>query len=130
MPWRLHVTIENSPVGWFPRKASCRTGKTGHPLCKGRNEFQSGLACIKIFVTHTSGHLEVSMPNPESYRNVIDRVFGELTGIERQSLLLAIQQLDDAARSLGIDVVAELEQGRSLTNLLEIIKECQRKRSA
>ena len=70
------------------------------------------------------------MPNPESYRNVIDRVFGELTGIERQSLLLAIQQLDDAARSLGIDVVAELEQGRSLTDLLEIIKECQRKRSA
>ena len=83
MPWRLHVTIENSPVGWLPRKASCRTGKTGHPLCKGRNEFQSGLACIKIFATHTSGHLEVSMPNPESYRKVIDRVFGELTGIER-----------------------------------------------
>jgi len=70
------------------------------------------------------------MPSPEFYRNVVDRIFGELSGIERQSLLLAIQKLDDAAQSLGIDVVAELEQGHSLTDILEMIKECQRKRSA
>ena len=68
--------------------------------------------------------------NPESYRHVVDRIFGELSGLERQSLLLAIQKLDDAAQSLGIDVVAELEQGHSLTDILEMIKECQRKRSA
>jgi hypothetical protein len=70
------------------------------------------------------------MANPESYRNVVDRIFGELSGIERQSLLLAIHKLDDAAQSLGIDVVAELEKGHSLTDILEMIKECQQRRSA
>ena len=70
------------------------------------------------------------MATPESYRDIVDRIFGNLTGLERQSLLLAIHQLDDAAQSLGIDVVAELEQGHSLTDILEMIKECQQKRSA
>jgi len=72
----------------------------------------------------------VKQANPESYRHVVDRIFGELSGLERQSLLLAIQKLDDAAQSLGIDVVAELEQGHSLTDILEMINKCQRQRSA
>jgi hypothetical protein len=70
------------------------------------------------------------MATPESYRDIVDRIFGNLTGLERQSLSLAIHKLDDAAQSLGIDVVAELEQGHSLTDIIEMIKECQRQRSA
>ena len=70
------------------------------------------------------------MAKPESYRDLVDRTFGELGDLERQSLLLAIQKLDEAAQSLGIDVVAELKSGHSLTDILEMIKECQRKRSA
>jgi hypothetical protein len=70
------------------------------------------------------------MANHEFYRDVVERIFGNLTGLERQSLSLAIQRLDDAAKSLGIDVVAELEQGHSLTEIFEMIRECQQKRSA
>ncbi len=49
------------------------------------------------------------MAKPESYRDLVDRIFGELGDLERQSLLLAIQKLDEAAQSLGIDVVAEMK---------------------
>ena len=70
------------------------------------------------------------MAKPESYRDLVDRMFGELGDLERQALLLAIQKLDEAAESLGIDVVAELEQGHSLTDILEMINKCQRQRSA
>ena len=70
------------------------------------------------------------MAKPESYRDLVDRMFGELGDLERQALLLAIQKLDEAAESLGIDVVAELEQGHSLTEIFEMIQECQQKRSA
>ena len=72
------------------------------------------------------------MANRESYRDIVDRIFGnlDLSNLERKSLLLAIQKLDEAAQSLGIDIVAELEKGHSLTDILEMIKECQRKRSA
>ena len=55
------------------------------------------------------------MASRESYRDIVDRMFGELSGLERQSLLLAIQKLDEAAQSLGIDVVAELQEGHPLT---------------
>jgi len=37
------------------------------------------------------------MASRESYRDIVDRMFGELSGLERQSLLLAIQKLDEAA---------------------------------
>jgi hypothetical protein len=70
------------------------------------------------------------MPKPESYRDFVDRMFGELGDLERQSLLLAIQKLDEAAQSLGIDVVAELEKGHTLTDIFEMIRERQQKRSA
>ena len=49
------------------------------------------------------------MAKPESYRDIVDRMFGELGDLELQSLLVAIQKLDEAAQSLGIDVVAELK---------------------
>ena len=70
------------------------------------------------------------MAKPESYRDFVDRMFGELGGLERQSLLLAIQKLDEAAQSLGIDVVAQLEKGHTLTDIFEMIRERQQKRSA
>ena len=70
------------------------------------------------------------MAKPESYRDLVDRMFGELGGLERQSLLLAIQKLDEAAQSLGIDVVAELQEGHTLTDIFEMIRERQQKRSA
>ena len=70
------------------------------------------------------------MAKPESYRDLVDRMFGELGDLERQSLLLAIQKLDEAAQSLGIDVVAELEKGHTLTDIFEMIREHQQKRSA
>jgi len=57
-------------------------------------------------------------------------MFGELSGLERQSLLLAIQKLDEAAQSLGIDVVAELQEGHTLTDIFDLITERQQKRSA
>jgi hypothetical protein len=59
--------------------------------------------------------LGLPMAKPESYRDLVDRMFGELGDLERQSLLLAIQKLDEAAQSLGIDVVAELKNGHTLT---------------
>jgi hypothetical protein len=40
--------------------------------------------------------------------------FGELGDLERQSLLVAIQKLDEAAQSLEIDAVAELKATLSL----------------
>jgi len=70
------------------------------------------------------------VPKPESYRDLVDRMFGELGDIERQSLLLAIQKLDEAGQSLGIDVVAELKNGHTLTGIFEMIAERQQKRSA
>jgi len=70
------------------------------------------------------------MANRESYRDIVDRMFGELSGLERQSLLLAIQRLDEAAQSLGIDVVAELQEGHTLTDIFDLITEHQQKRSA
>jgi hypothetical protein len=70
------------------------------------------------------------MAKLESYRDLVDRMFGELGDIERQSLLLAIRKLDEAAQSLGIDVVAELKNGHTLTSIFEIIRERQQKRSA
>jgi hypothetical protein len=70
------------------------------------------------------------MASRESYRDIVDRMFGELSGLERQSLLLAIQKLDEAAQSLGIDVVAELQEGHTLTDIFDLISERQRKRSA
>ncbi len=70
------------------------------------------------------------MAKPESYRDLVDRMFGELGDLERQALLLAIQKLDEAAESLGIDVVAELEKGHTLTDIFQMITERQRKRSA
>jgi len=70
------------------------------------------------------------MAKPESYRDLVDRIFGELGDLERQSLLLAIQKLDEAAQSLGIDVVAELKNGNTLTAIFEMIAERQQKRSA
>ncbi len=70
------------------------------------------------------------MAKLESYRDLVDRMFGELGDIERQSLLLAIQKLDEAAQSLGIDVVAELKNGHTLTGIFEMIAERQQKRSA
>ena len=70
------------------------------------------------------------MAKPESYRDLVDRMFGELGDLERQSLLLAIQKLDEAAQSLGIDVVAELQEGHTLTDIFEMIRERQQKRSA
>ena len=70
------------------------------------------------------------MAKPESYRDLVDRMFGELGDLERQSLLLAIQKLDEAAQSLGIDVVAELEKGHTLTDIFEMSRERQQKRSA
>jgi hypothetical protein len=70
------------------------------------------------------------MANRESYRDIVDRIFGELSGLERQSLLLAIQRLDEAAQSLGIDVVAELQEGHTLTDIFDLITERQQKRSA
>jgi hypothetical protein len=70
------------------------------------------------------------MAKPESYRDLVDRMFGELGDLERQSLLLAIQKLDEAAESLGVDVVAELKNGHTLTSIFEIIRERQKKRSA
>ena len=44
---------------------------------------------------------------------------------ELQSLLVAIQKLDEAAQSLGIDVVAELKSGHTLTDIFEMIAERQ-----
>ena len=70
------------------------------------------------------------MAKPESYRDLVDRMFGELGNLERQSLLLAIQKLDEAAESLGIDVVAELQLGHTLTDIFDLIAERQQKRSA
>ena len=70
------------------------------------------------------------MAKPESYRDLVDRMFGELGDLERQALLLAIQKLDEAAESLGIDVVAELQQGHPLTDIFDLIAERQQKRSA
>jgi hypothetical protein len=70
------------------------------------------------------------MASRESYRDIVDRMFGELSGLERQSLLLAIQRLDEAAQSLGIDVVAELQEGHTLTDIFDLITERQQKRSA
>jgi hypothetical protein len=70
------------------------------------------------------------MASRESYRDIVDRMFGELSGLERQSLLLAIQKLDEAAQSLGIDVVAELQEGHTLTDIFDLITERQQKRSA
>ena len=70
------------------------------------------------------------MAKPESYRDLVDRMFGELCDLERQALLLAIQKLDEAAESLGIDVVAELQQGHTLTDIFDLIAERQQKRSA
>jgi len=70
------------------------------------------------------------MAKPESYRDLVDRMFGELGDLERQALLLAIQKLDEAAHSLGIDVVAELKNGNTLTGIFEMIAERQQKRSA
>jgi len=70
------------------------------------------------------------MAKPESYRDLVDRMFGELGDLERQALLLAIQKLDEAAQSLGIDVVAELEKGHTLTDIFQMITERQQKRSA
>ena len=70
------------------------------------------------------------MANRESFRDIVDRMFGELSGLERQSLLLAIQRLDEAAQSLGIDVVAELQEGHTLTDIFDLITERQQKRSA
>ena len=70
------------------------------------------------------------MAKCESYRDIVDRMCGELSGLERQSLLLAIQRLDEAAQSLGIDVVAELQEGHTLTDIFDLITERQQKRSA
>jgi hypothetical protein len=70
------------------------------------------------------------MAKSESYRDLVDRMFGEPGDLERQALLLAIQKLDESAQSLGIDVVAELKNGHTLTSILEIIRERQQKRSA
>ena len=70
------------------------------------------------------------MAKPESYRDIVDRIFGDQGDLERQSLLLAIQKLDEAAQSLGIDVVAELEKGHTLTDIFQMITERQQKRSA
>jgi hypothetical protein len=70
------------------------------------------------------------MASRESYRDIVDRMFGELSGLERQSLLLAIQRLDEAAQSLGIDVVAELQEGHTLTDIFDLITERQQKPSA
>ncbi len=70
------------------------------------------------------------MAKPESYRDLVDRMFGELGDLERQALLLAIQKLDEAAESLGIDVVAELQQGHTLADIFDLITERQQKRSA
>ena len=70
------------------------------------------------------------MAKPESYRGLVDRMFGELGDLERQSLLLAIQKLDEAAQSLGIDVVAVLKNSNTLTGIFEMIAQCQQKRSA
>jgi hypothetical protein len=70
------------------------------------------------------------MASRESYRDIVDRMFGELSGLERQSLLLAIQRLDEAAQSLGINVVAELQEGHTLTDIFDLITERQQKRSA
>jgi len=70
------------------------------------------------------------MASRESYRDIVDRMFGELSGLERQSLLLAIQKLDEAAQSLGINVVAELQEGHTLTDIFDLITERQQKRSA
>ena len=69
-------------------------------------------------------------PWPNLNPIAIDRMFGELSGLERQSLLLAIQKLDEAAQSLGIDVVAELQEGHTLTDIFDLITERQQKRSA
>ena len=70
------------------------------------------------------------MAKPESYRDLVDRMFGELGDLERQALLLAIQKLDEGAQSLGIDVVAELKSGHTLTDIFEMIAERQRRQSA
>ena len=70
------------------------------------------------------------MASRESYCDIVDRMFGELSGLERQSLLLAIQKLDEAAQSLGINVVAELQEGHTLTDIFDLITERQQKRSA
>ena len=67
------------------------------------------------------------MASRESYRDIVDRMFGELSGLERQSLLLAIQRLDEAAQSLGIDVVAELQEGHTLTDIFDLSTERQPK---
>jgi len=68
------------------------------------------------------------MANRESYRDIVDRIFGNLD--LSKSLLLAIQKLDEAAQSLGIDIVAELQEGHTLTDVFEMIAERQQKRSA
>ena len=72
------------------------------------------------------------MASRESYRDIVDRIFGnlDLSNLERKSLLLAIQKLDEAAQSLGIDIVAELQEGHTLTDVFEMIAERQQKRSA
>ena len=70
------------------------------------------------------------MASRESYRDIVDRMFRELSGLERQSLLLAIQRLDEAAQSLGIDVGAELQEGHTLTDIFDLITERQQKPSA
>ena len=70
------------------------------------------------------------MAKPESFRDIVDRMFGELGDLELQSLLVAIQKLDEAAQSLGIDVVAELKSGHTLTDIFEMIAERQRRQSA
>jgi hypothetical protein len=67
------------------------------------------------------------MANPESYRDIVDRTFGKLSNLERQSLLLAIQKLDEVAQSLGIDVVAELKEGHTLDDVFEMIAERQQR---
>jgi len=42
------------------------------------------------------------MAKPESYRDLVDGLFGELGGLEGQSLLLTIQKLDEAAQSRSL----------------------------
>ena len=66
--------------------------------------------------------------NPTAILSI--RMFGELGDLELQSLLVAIQKLDEAAQSLGIDVVAELKSSHTLTDIFEMIAERQRRQSA
>ena len=53
--------------------------------------------------------------------------FGELGDLERQSLLVAIQKLDEAAQSLEIDAVAELKATLSLMLQSQGIQLCRQR---